>query len=132
MLQYSGHQLQKQMSKMHRHYFFDKKLSWKDHTENIPIYSEIAHRFKNLKRLCTIKWGCSISTLNTTCNKYIKPVTLHCSELLLTIDRNFEQLEKVQNQALRSITGGIKTTPMETMHIIANIYAVTQRCKNKQ
>lgn len=98
--------------------YLDKKLTWKTHAEKI---SESAQkRLKLLKRLTATKWGCSRSTLNQTYKSYIKPVLQYGSEVLVTSPNHASKLEKVQNQALRIITGGVKTTPILAMQILTN------------
>ncbi|KAI5720833.1 hypothetical protein M8J77_012264 [Diaphorina citri] len=98
---------------------FDSKLSWNKHVE---ITSEKAtKRLKLLKRLAGTKWGSGRSTLNTTYSMYVKPCISYCSEVLLTTSKtNKQKIEKVQNEALRLVTGAVKTTPINAM------YALTQ------
>ena len=74
-----------------------------------------------LKRLAGIKWGSSSKTLNTTYNMYIKPVLKYCGEVLITTHKcNKKILEQTQNQALRLITGAVKSTPTEALRITTN------------
>ena len=57
--------------------------------------------------------------LSTTYTTYIQPILTYCSEILITT--NCEKLVQTQNQALRLITGAVKTTPIEAMEILTNI-----------
>lgn len=75
-----------------------------------------------LKRLAGSKWGCARSTLIMTYCTYILPVLLYCCEPLITApDQTLQQIEKIQNQALRLITGGVKTTPTDAMLLITGL-----------
>lgn len=100
-------------------HFIDSKLTWNDHIEKST--TKAIKKFKLLKRLAGTKWGSSRTTLNTTYNTYIKPTLTYCSEALVTINKTTQyKLEKVQNEALRLITGAVKTTPINAL------YALTQ------
>ena len=51
---------------------------------------------------------------------YVQPLMTYCSEVLITSSTNYlNKLEKVHNQALRLITGGIKTTPIDALLFVA-------------
>ncbi|KAI5725988.1 hypothetical protein M8J77_022473 [Diaphorina citri] len=98
---------------------FDRKLNWNKQVETSS--EKATNRMKILKRLAGTKWGSSRRTLNTTYNMYIKPTLTYCSEVMLTAnDKNKETLEKVQNEALRLITGAVKTTPINAMYALTN------------
>ena len=55
---------------------------------------------------------------NTTYKMYIKPVMKYGSEVLITAGScTLIALETAQNNALRLITGGIKTTPILALQL---------------
>lgn len=81
--------------------------------------------------MCSTKWGCSTNTLNTTYNMYIKPVLQYCGEVLITTPQNCEKLDKIQNQALMIIIGGVKSTPLEAMRIITKNYPITMKLQEQ-
>ncbi|KAI5752692.1 hypothetical protein M8J77_019486 [Diaphorina citri] len=98
---------------------FDRKINWNKHVENTT--HKARNRFKLLKRLAGTKWGCSRKTLNTTYNSYIKPTLTYCGEILITANEtNKTKYERVQNEALRLITGAVKTTPINAMYALTN------------
>ena len=98
---------------------FDNKLNWKNHMDNIA--SRIFKRISVLKRLAGSKWGCARSTLNITYQKYILPIiTYSCESLVTAQPHTFKVLEHAQNQALRQITGAVKTTPIDAMTFITD------------
>ena len=122
-LHYNGIQIQKTDNSKYLGVVFDTKLSWNKHTEK--VCEKTTQRFNILKRLCTTKWGCSMTTLSSTYYTYVKPVLQYCGEILITSPANLAKLEKIQNQALRIITGGVKSTPVEAMRIITKNYPIT-------
>ena len=92
----------------------DTKLTWKAHIDDLTTKSQ--RRFAILKRLAGCQWGCATTTLNTTYQMYIKPVLKYlCGALITASDQQIQKLELIQNQAMRLITGGVKTTPISSM-----------------
>jgi hypothetical protein len=61
-----------------------------------------------LKRLAGSKWGSSRSVLDATYTAYIKPALQYVYEALITATA----AGVIQNQALRLITGAVKSTPL--------------------
>ena len=50
---------------------------------------------------------------------YIKPVLTYCGEVLITATKRSKKLiERIENQALRLITGAVKTTPINALHTV--------------
>lgn len=77
---------------------------------------------KVLKRLTGIKWGASKDTLQLTYKTYILPILTSGQELLLCASKSTnKKLEITQNNALRIITGGIKSTPITAMEMFSDI-----------
>ena len=98
---------------------FDKKLTWKSHIE--MIINKAQKRLSILKRMAGVQWGCNRNTLNTTYNMFIKPLFLYCCEPLITSSSAIlRKLDILQNQALRLITGAVKTTPIQAMQILTH------------
>jgi hypothetical protein len=93
---------------------FDNKLNWKNHVDKVA--SRVSKHINVLKQLAGSKWGCARSTLNLTYQKYILPViTYSCGSLVTAQQHTLQVLERAQNQALRLITGAVKTTPSDAM-----------------
>lgn len=58
-------------------------------------------------------------TLNSTFKLFILPIITYCCEPLITAFGSVtELLDKAQNQALRIITGAVKTTPIDAMLVL--------------
>lgn len=100
--------------------YMDQKLNWQTHINKTA--EKAKNRLSVLKRLAGSKWGCSRTVLNNTFKTYIRPILTYGSEALVTAAaRNINKLEVVQNQALRIITGGVKSTPLVSMRILTGI-----------
>lgn len=112
-VQYKGQQIKATNEQKYLGIHLDSKLSWKKHINKTAEKAKT--RFNILKRLTGQKWGCSQTILNHTYNTYIKPVLLYGGEAL--ISANIHELETTQNQALRIITGAVKTTPIPALEI---------------
>ncbi|GFV83254.1 glutathione reductase, mitochondrial [Trichonephila clavipes] len=97
------------------------KLKWTKHAE--LVVSKARKRLSILKRLTGVKWGCNRDTLNTTYKTYIQPVLNYCNEVLISASENVRKLlDTFHNQALRMITGGVKTTPVLAMQLPNNSF----------
>ncbi|GFV60517.1 uncharacterized protein LOC103524116 [Trichonephila clavipes] len=95
----------------------DSKLKWTKHAE--LVVSKARKRLSILKRLNGVKWECNRDTLNTTYKTYIQPVLNYCNEVLISASENVRKLlDTFHNQALRMLTGGVKTTPVLAMQLI--------------
>jgi ribonuclease HI len=97
--------------------YLDRKLTWRNHVQ------KTAEKFKEklsvLKRLAGSKWGSSRSILNATYKAYIKPILQYgCEALITATPATLDKLEVMQNQALRLITGAVKSTPPTPMQVL--------------
>ncbi|GFX62769.1 uncharacterized protein LOC103524116 [Trichonephila clavipes] len=102
----------------------DNKLKWTKHAE--LVVSKARKRLSILKRLTGVKWGCNRDTLNTTYKTYIQPVLNYCNEVLISASENVRKLlDTFHNQALRMITGGVKTTPVLAMQLLCDLQPFT-------
>ncbi|GFW81197.1 putative RNA-directed DNA polymerase from transposon X-element [Trichonephila clavipes] len=102
----------------------DNKLKWTKHAE--LVVSKARKRLSILKRLTGVKWGCNRDTLNTTYKTYIQPVLNYCYEVLISASENVRKLlDTFHNQALRMITGGVKTIPVLAMQLLCDLQPFT-------
>nr|CUU99818.1 hypothetical transcript [Hymenolepis microstoma] len=97
---------------------FDTKLIWKNHTAKIA--ERASNRLDVLKRFAGSLWGSERSTLNTTYKMFVQLIMqLYCYETLITASEAIlKPLEKTHNQALRIITGEIKSKPIDAMLLV--------------
>ena len=95
----------------------DNKLTWKAHIDKIT--TRASKRLTILKRLAGSKWGCARSTLNLTYKTFVLPLMIYCCESIVTASQQtLKNLILVHNQALRLITGGTKSTPIDAMLLL--------------
>lgn len=114
-LRYNGKKLEKTKEANFIGVTFDNKLTWNMHIAKMSEKS--SKRLRLLQRLAGTKGGSSRSTLNTTYNMYVKPCLTYCSEALITTNKtNKSIIEKILNEALRLVTGVVKSTPIQAMY----------------
>jgi hypothetical protein len=97
--------------------YLDGKLTWKNHVER--TVEKTKKKLNVLKRFAGSKWGSSRSVLNATYRAYIKPALQYDCEVLINATLAIlNKLEVIQNQALRLITGAVKSTPLAFMQVL--------------
>lgn len=102
---------------------FDNKLNWRLHVETIIERSY--HRLTILKRLAGSLWGSATTTPITTYKAFVLPLILCCCEPLITASEQvFKRLEIFHNQAMRLITGGVKSTPIDSMLLLTKLMPI--------
>jgi hypothetical protein len=76
-------------------------------------------------------WGAKTSVLATTYKTFLRPVLENGTEVFVTVLDNVAAtaatLDRVQNQAHRVITGGVKTTTIAAMEQYSNVEPVNNR-----
>ena len=98
----------------------DQRLTFRLHITE--LCEKASKRLKILKRLTGTTWGTSMDTLKLTYKTYILPILCFGEELLICASKsNCNKLDVIQNQALRIITGGIKSTPILAMEMFSGI-----------
>jgi len=108
----------------------DNKLSWKNHVKH--TINKVNQRLRLIKRLAGTTWGSTQETMNTTYQTYVKPLMKYGSEILITASNStLQALETTQNNALRLITGGVKTTPILALQLNTGHLPITCEMKQK-
>ncbi|GFS14240.1 hypothetical protein ElyMa_003157800 [Elysia marginata] len=74
-----------------------------------------------------------MTVLKTVYTGYVRPVLEYGSSAALTTTAksNQQKVEKVQNQSLRIITGGLKSTPILKMETITGLQSIEERRETK-
>jgi len=107
----------------------NNKLSWKNHVES--TINKVNQRLRLIKWLARATWGSTQETMNTTYKTYVKPVMKYGSEVLVTASNStMKALETTQNNALRLITRGVKTTPILALQLYTGHLPIT--CETEQ
>ena len=109
---------------------FDKRLTWKQHIQNAE--AKARRKLNIMRKLAGTQWGANEKILK---NVYQGTVRLHLeygSSSWMTAAQSHKQtLDRVQNQALRIITGAMRSTPIEKMEHTTGIPPLMKRWKSK-
>ena len=75
-----------------------------------------------LKKLAGTSWGADMKVLKKTYVGYVRPVIEYGMASWGTAAKtNFQKIERMQNQSLRILTGGMKSTPINCMEAVAGL-----------
>ncbi|KAK3784245.1 hypothetical protein RRG08_031630 [Elysia crispata] len=109
---------------------FDPRLTWCKQTENVQ--KDGIRRTSLLKKLAGTSWGADMKVLKKTYVGYVRPVIEYGMASWGTAAKtNFQKIERVQNQSLRILTGGMKSTPMNYMEAVACLEPLEDRKMRK-
>jgi hypothetical protein len=96
----------------------DKRLSWKKQVDQ--IVEKGLKRIRLLNTLTLTKWGATQDVLITAYKTYVRPVMEYENEVITASKTILKKLDRVQNLALRTITGAAKSTPTAAMEAQTN------------
>ena len=108
---------------------FDPLLTFNNHASNLK--TKLQGRNKILKALAGSTWGKDKETLKST-YKAIGQSTLNYCAPIWTPNlskSNWEELQRGQNEALRTILGNVKMTPIDHLHSESKIMPVKEHCQ---
>ncbi|OOY33764.1 hypothetical protein BOV88_13545 [Solemya velum gill symbiont] len=109
---------------------FDKRMTWKQHITSAE--AKARRKLNIMRKLAGTKWGANEKILKSVYQGNVRPHLEYGSSAWMTAAKSHHQtLDKVQNQALRIITGAMKSTPIKSMEDITNIPPLGKRreCK---
>ena len=105
---------------------FDKRLTWKAHIEKAE--AKARRKLAIMRKLAGTSWGANEKILKQVYQGTVRPHLEYSSTAWSTAaPSHLKTLDKVQNQALRLITGAMSTTPIETMEKTTNIQPLADR-----
>jgi ribonuclease HI/uncharacterized protein YaaR (DUF327 family) len=108
----------------------DKKLTWNPHLQQSE--KRATKRLAIMKKLAGTKWGASSTILKQVYTGNVRPVMEYGSAAWATAAvSNTSKLDRVQNTAMRIITGGMKTTPIDKLETAAGLLPLNQRRDEK-
>ena len=85
-----------------------------------------------MRKLAGTKWGANEKILKSVYQGNVRPHLEYGSSSWMTAAKTHHQTsDKVQNQALRIITGAMKSTPIQSMEDITNLPPLRKRRKCK-
>jgi hypothetical protein len=105
---------------------FDKKMTRKAHFKH---QAEKGRKWIRLmQRAAGVSLGAKIDTLALTYTSYVRPILEYGTEVFITTSKNnLYIIEKVQNLALRIISGAVKTGPIAAMQCWTKIDELQSR-----
>ena len=109
---------------------FDDRMTWKHHISKAA--TKARRKMAILRKLSGTTWGASGKILSKVYQQGIRPhleygSTAWCQASNTTL----QEIDKVQNQALRIITGAMKSTPIVAMEKILDIQTLKDRRDTK-
>lgn len=109
---------------------FDKRQTWKPHISRVE--GTARRKLAMMRKLAGTTWGANEQILKTIYQGTVRPTMEYSSPAWSTTAKTNQQvLDKVQNQALRIITGAIKSTPITFMEKITGIQPLQKRRQTK-
>ena len=109
---------------------FDKRLTWKQHI--MDAEAKARRKLNIMRKLAGTHWGANEKILKTVYQGTVRPhLEFGSSSWISAAKTHQETLDKVQNQALRIITGAMKSTPIEKMEQITGIPPLKKRRERK-
>ena len=109
---------------------FDKRMTWKPHITKAE--TKARRKLAILRKLAGTTWGANEKTLKTVYQGSVRPHLEYGSTAWSTCAKTTQQaLDKVQNQALRIITGAMRSTPIKDMEQLTSIQPLNQRREAK-
>ena len=104
----------------------DRQLTLKNHVENLRAKAN--RRLKLVKKLSSTDWGSDKRTLRGLYLGYVRSALEYGAALMTTCSKaNQTTLDKIQNNALRLINGGMRSAPTAACEIHANIEPLGKR-----
>lgn len=108
----------------------DKKLTWNPHIQQSE--KRAIKRLAIMKKLAGTKWGASSTILKQVYTGNVRPVMEYGSAAWSTAAvSNTGKLDRVQNTAMRIMTGGLKTTPINKLETATGLLPLNQRRDEK-
>ena len=108
----------------------DKRLTWNPHIKEME--KRASRRLSLMKKLAGTKWGANSSILKQVYTGSVRPVMEYGSAAWATAAKtNTSRLAKVQNAGMRLITGGLKTTPINTLESTTGLHSLDTRREEK-
>ena len=115
-----GKQLEKEENPTYLGIKLDPRLTLKEHMSNVKTKAD--NRLKLVKRLASTSWGADKNTLRQLYLGYVRS-SMEYSLALQSISSHTAQqsVDKVQNHALRFISGALKSTPTAACEVHTNV-----------
>ena len=98
----------------------DRQLTLKKHVQSLR--SKANRRLQLLKKLASSSWGSDKLTLRGLYLGYVRSALEYSNIIITTTSKtNVEALDRIQNNALRFINGGMRSTPTAACEILTDV-----------
>ena len=129
-LQLNGKILRQEENPKYLGITFDRGLTWKTQVE--AGKKRAKQRMAIMKKLSGTTWGADEKVLKKLYTGRVRPVLEYGIAAWATAAKsNFNKISRVQNQGMRIITGGMKTTPINELEKITGLQLMQDRRDNK-
>ena len=109
---------------------FDPRLTWNKQMDKVQTKG--VRRAALMKKLSGTSWGANMSVLKKAYIGYVRPAVEYGIATWGNASKgNFQKAERVQNQCLRIITGGMKSTPINEMEALTGLHSIEDRKDQK-
>ena len=107
---------------------FDKRLTWKNHISQ--TCTRATKKMSIMKKLAGTTWGANSNILKQLYTGAIRPIIEYASPAWASAAKNNTTiLDKVQNQSLRLVLGGMRSTPIKALETQTNCPPLEDRRK---
>jgi ribonuclease HI len=106
---------------------FDKTLTWNSQLDKAAEKGQ--KRLALMKKLAGTTWGANAKTLKTVYSGSVRPVLEYgtSSSTAGAAASNLQKIDRVQNQAMRIITGALRSTPITALEEATNLQPLSER-----
>ena len=105
---------------------FDKRQTWRNHINSTE--AKARRKLALLRKLAGTQWGAAETVLKNVYIRAIRPHLEYGSTMFTSASKStLYMLDKVQNQAMRLITGAMKSTPIKVIEETTAISSLGHR-----
>ena len=105
---------------------FDRRLTWNNQFQRSHTKAKI--RMALMKKLSSTKWGANKEVLKKLYVGRIRPTLEYGMAATSTASKtNKEKMNKIQNQAMRMMTGAMKSTPIQALETATGLPTLEDR-----
>ena len=126
----NSQQIQEDKSPTYLGVTLDCRLTWKNQLQNSQVRAKI--RMNLMKKLAGTHWGADQTVLKKLYVGRIRPVLEYCSAATATAAKtNTVRHDRLQNQAMRMMTGAMRSTPIKALETTTGLQSLEDRRNQK-
>ena len=100
------------------------RLTYSKHINYLK--TDCLKRINIMRKIAGTRWGCDRIALKSLYLAYIRPKIEHSCEVMINANKtNMQQLEVIQNSAIRVILGALKSSPIHAMQVEIGLPPIT-------